>query len=72
MGTGLSIPNDIAVFGFNGLDIGQEMPQPLSTIRSNRFMIGKRAIDAVLEDPQRPDHHTTIDTGFEIVTGATA
>ena len=72
MGAGLSIPGDIAVFGFNGLDIGKEMPQPLSTIRSNRFLIGKRAIDAVLDCPQRPEHHTRIDTGFEIFAGATA
>lgn len=71
MGAGLSIPGDVAVFGFNGLDIGQEMPQPLSTIRSHRFMIGKRAIDAVLEDPQRPKQRTRIDTGFEIFPGAT-
>ena len=71
MSAGLSVPDDIAVFGFNGLDIGQELPQPLSTIRSNRFLIGKRAIDAVLESPDRPDHPTLIDTGFEVVPGAT-
>ncbi|MDN3722614.1 substrate-binding domain-containing protein [Roseibium salinum] len=39
---GISIPGDVAVFGFNGLDIGFQMPQPLSTIRSNRFLIGKK------------------------------
>lgn len=72
LGAGKSMPGDVAVFGFNGLDIGKEMPQPLSTIRSNRFLIGKHAIDAVLEAPERPDHPTKIDTGFEIFAGATA
>lgn len=71
MGAGLTIPNDIAVFGFNGLDIGREMPQSLSTIRSHRYMIGKCAIDAVLEAAERHECHTRIDTGFEIFPGAT-
>lgn len=71
MGAGLAIPEDVAVFGFNGLEIGQKLPQPLSTIRSNRFMIGKRAIDAVLECAERPGEPTIIDTGFEIFDGAT-
>ncbi|MFC6658664.1 substrate-binding domain-containing protein [Roseibium salinum] len=65
---GISIPGDVAVFGFNGLDIGFQMPQPLSTIRSNRFLIGKTAIEAMLTEPAG----TKIDTGFEIFEGGTA
>ncbi len=72
LGAGVSIPNDVAVFGFNGLDIGRELPLPLSTLRSHRFLIGKRAIETVLENPERPDTKTLIDTGFEIFEGATA
>lgn len=69
---GLSIPSDVAVFGFNGLDIGKELPQPLSTVRSNRFLIGKTAVDTVLATPERPAESTKIDTGFEIFAGETA
>ncbi len=72
MAAGISVPDDLALFGFNGLDIGRELPQPLSTIRSNRFVIGQRAVELVLSHPVRPDTPTIIDTGFEIFEGATA
>jgi LacI family gluconate utilization system Gnt-I transcriptional repressor len=72
LSAGIRVPDDLALFGFNGLDIGRELPQPLSTIRSNRFKIGQRAVEAFLESPVRPDIPSIIDTGFEIFEGATA
>ncbi len=72
MGAGISLPDQLAIFGFNGLDIGRELPQPLSTVRSNRFLIGQKAIEAILLAPERPTTKTSIDTGFEIFAGATA
>ncbi len=69
---GLRLPEDFAIFGFNGLDIGRELPQPLSTLRTNRFLIGQRAIEAILDQPERPATPAVIDTGFEIFPGATA
>ena len=62
---------DLALFGFNGLDIGQALPTPLSTIRSNRFLIGKIAAEQILAQPERGASRI-IDTGFEIVDGGTA
>ncbi|WFR99399.1 LacI family DNA-binding transcriptional regulator [Rhizobium tumorigenes] len=72
LSAGISLPDDMAIFGFNGLEIGRELPQPLSTLRSNRFMIGKKAIEAILESPERCTRPVVIDTGFEIFSGATA
>ena len=72
MGAGISLPDQLAIFGFNGLDIGRELPQPLSTVRSNRFRIGQKAIEAIMLAPERPATKTSIDTGFEIFAGATA
>ncbi|WFS04542.1 LacI family DNA-binding transcriptional regulator [Rhizobium tumorigenes] len=72
LSAGISLPDDMAIFGFNGLEIGRELPQPLSTLRSNRFMIGKKAIEAILESPERCTRPVVIDTGFEIFPGATA
>lgn len=72
LGAGISLPDQLAIFGFNGLDIGRELPQPLSTVRSNRFLIGQKAIEAILLAPERPATKTVIDTGFEIFEGATA
>lgn len=72
LGAGIRVPDDLALFGFNGLDIGRELPMPLSTIRSNRFNIGQRAVEVFLDNPIRPDCPSVIDTGFEIFAGATA
>ncbi|BCP53642.1 LacI family transcriptional regulator [Kaistia sp. 32K] len=69
---GIRLREDLALFGFNGLDIGQALPQPLSTIRSNRFLIGKTAAEMILEVPEHPGVPTIRDTGYEIIEGATA
>ena len=72
LAAGIRVPQDLALFGFNGLDIGRELPQPLSTIRSNRFKIGQRAVEVFLQNPVRPAEPSIIDTGFEVFEGATA
>lgn len=70
--TGISVPDRLALFGFNGLDIGRALPQPLSTIRSNRFLIGQKSVEIILAEPTRPERKCVIDTGFEIFEGSTA
>ncbi|MEO9227932.1 MAG: LacI family DNA-binding transcriptional regulator [Devosia sp.] len=72
LGAGIQPRQDLALFGFNGLDIGQALPTPLSTIRSNRFEIGKTAIEQLLRQRDRPTAQRTIDTGYTIIAGATA
>ena len=72
MAAGLAPRRDIALFGFNGLDIGQALPTPLSTILSNRFLIGRVAAEEILSQPSREALPRVIDTGFEIIPGATA
>jgi len=72
MGAGIRVPEGLALFGFNGLDIGRALPQPLSTIRSNRFLIGRKAVVKVLASPVRGKAGRVIDTRFAIVEGATA
>ncbi|MGV2103133.1 LacI family DNA-binding transcriptional regulator [Rhizobium sp. 21-4511-3d] len=69
---GIKIPDEMAIFGFNGLDIGRALPLPLSTVRSNRFMIGKISIEKAFESDERGKEPVRIDTGFEIFEGATA
>lgn len=68
----IAMPEDLALIGFNGLEIGQVLPKPLTTVLSNRFAIGRTAIEILLEDPKRPSQQRTIDTGFSIINGATA
>lgn len=69
---GIELPGDFAIFGFNGLDIGRALPKPLSTLRTNRYLIGRRAVEAILESPARPQGPQLIDTGFELFAGQTA
>ena len=69
---GIRPKQDLALFGFNGLDIGQALPTPLATIRSNRFLIGQIAVQTILQAATRPDQRIVIDTGYEILAGETA
>jgi len=68
LGRGITVPSDLAIFGYNGLAIGRVLPQPLSTIRTPRVEIG--AIAAQLVAQKAPSQR--VDLGFELVPGATA
>jgi LacI family transcriptional regulator, gluconate utilization system Gnt-I transcriptional repressor len=68
----IKLKDELAVFGFNGLEIGQSLPTPLSTIRSNRYLIGRVSVEKIIESPVRGVEPIVIDTGYEIVVGATA
>ncbi|MCG8510112.1 MAG: LacI family DNA-binding transcriptional regulator [Rhodospirillales bacterium] len=46
---GLAVPEDLAIAGFNGLDIGARTTPDLTTVVSPRFEMGQRAAEAVLE-----------------------
>jgi LacI family gluconate utilization system Gnt-I transcriptional repressor len=69
---GIRPKEQLALFGFNGLEIGQALPLPLSTIRSKRFQVGKLAVEKLLESRQRPVEKTIINAGYEIIEGGTA
>jgi LacI family gluconate utilization system Gnt-I transcriptional repressor len=70
MAEGIAPKTDLGLFGFNGLEIGQALPVPLSTIRSDRYRIGRLAVEHILNP--RNDAPRVIDVGFEIVAGGTA
>ncbi len=72
LGAGIRPKEDLAIFGFNGIDVGQALPTPLSTIKSNRFLVGKTAIEILLAQRDRPNERSVVDTGYHILTGATA
>lgn len=68
----IRLKEDLAVFGFNGLEIGQSLPVPLSTILSNRYLIGRIGVEKIIESPKRGADPIIVDTGYEIVRGGTA
>ncbi len=72
LGAGVKLREQLAIFGFNGLEIGDALPLKLSTIRSNRFLIGKIATEKILENLDRRFEPLVIDTGYEIISGQTA
>lgn len=69
---GIAVRDRLGLFGFNGLSIGQDLPMPLSTVRSNRFLIGKTAVEKLLDPAGTSEDDRVIDTGYEIIEGATA
>ena len=72
LAAGIAVKEELALFGFNGLDIGQAIPMPLSTVRSNRFEIGRIAAGRIIAEPRRPVETEVVNTGYEIIEGATA
>ncbi len=72
LAAGIELPRELAIFGFNGLEIGQSLPQPLSTLHPDRARIGQLAVEAILSPTHALSGGQTIDTGFAILTGATA
>ncbi|HET7085122.1 MAG TPA: LacI family DNA-binding transcriptional regulator [Rhizomicrobium sp.] len=65
---GIAVPGDLALFGYNGLDIARLTPQPLSTIRSPRVAMGEAGAKLLLSgEPSQ-----VVDLGFELIAGATS
>ncbi len=70
---GLSVPGDIAVIGFGDLDFAAYMSPPLSTVRIDRFAIGRLAAEALLTRLAGGRvARKVVDVGFEIVERATS
>lgn len=72
MSEGLRMPDDLAIFGFSAIEIGQQLPNPLSTIDSHRFDMGVAAVREILDHPERPGEPKRIDTGLTVIPGTTA
>jgi len=41
LANGITIPDRLALFGHNGLEVARLAPQPLSTLRTPRVLIGQ-------------------------------
>jgi LacI family gluconate utilization system Gnt-I transcriptional repressor len=65
---GISVPGQLALFGYNGLEIARLTPQPLSTIRTPRVAMGERGAKLLLAGGRAE----VVDMGFELITGATS
>ncbi len=72
MAEDIRTPEDLALAGFSGLEIGQAMPIPLTTIRSKRYHVGWLSADYVVRRLRGEDPPRVTDAGFELIEGATA
>lgn len=69
---GLKVPDDLAVMGFNDLDISAQIVPALTTIRSPREEMGRLAAEALLAARIGKRPRTRIDVGFRLVRRETA
>ncbi len=72
MAAGISLPDQLAIAGFNGLEIGQSLPVPLTTIASHRALIGETAAACILKRLTGEDTARMTDVGFSLVAGGTS
>jgi len=70
---GISVPDQLALAGFNGLDLRHGMPLLTSTMNAYRFEIGKRAASLILEhmSPEYTPTHEVIEYAPELEIGDT-
>jgi len=69
---GIDIPSQLALAGFNGLDVGQALPKPLTTAKTRWVELGRRAGQAVIDMINGVPMPPIVDVGFEMVAGATS
>lgn len=73
---GFSIPRDLSIVGFDGIEFGTHLAVPLTTIEQPRFEIGRKSAEAVIniiETRNAPSEHLhTILTVQLVVRSSTA
>ena len=72
MAAGIAVPERLALTGFNGLEIGEAVPQRLTTIRSPRYRIGQLAAEHILARLAGGTPPRSEDIGCEFIMGQTA
>ena len=69
---GVRIPDDIAIIGFSGLTMGQNMPLKLTTIQTKRFETGQAAANEIINRLNGKSGTPRRDMGYMLLAGETA
>lgn len=69
---GINIPDDLALASFSGLDIAAAMPQPITTVRSPRFEMGRLAGERIKDTLSGTKVKKVTDAGFSLIKGCSA
>ncbi len=72
LASGIDVPGQVAMFGFNGLDLGQALPKRLSTILTFRYDVGVSTGKAIMARIDNLEAPKQIDVGFRLIEGATS
>jgi LacI family transcriptional regulator len=54
---GLRVPDDLAIIGYDDIDFAAAAAVPLSSVRQPRELLGRTAIDLLLEEVAEPGQH---------------
>lgn len=69
LASGLDVPNEMGLLGFNGIEIGKATPIPLSSIETPRFEMGEEAAKLLLSSEEAGPR--VVDLSFNIFVGGT-
>ena len=65
----IKIPNEVAISSCGGLPIAQDLPQPITTIWTPRYDIGKQAAEYIISEDTTPK---VVNLEFKYIEGSTA
>lgn len=68
MSEGISVPEDLGLLGFNGIEIGKATPTPLSSVETPRYDMGVRAAEILLDATLEQQ---VVDLNFNVFRGGT-
>ena len=69
---GLSVPEDISVVGFDGIELGNYMSPKLTTIRQDREIIAKRSVEILLSNITKITGAVHETVPFQVIAGESA
>lgn len=61
----LSVPDDLAIVGYDDIDFAAAAAVPLTSVRQPRAQLGQAAMELLLEEAAEPDAHQHRQTVFE-------
>lgn len=68
---GIAVPEKLALVGFNGTDMGQALPLPLTSVLSKRYELGLLAGRSALDLIAGRTVPRVVDVGFDLLRGGT-
>ena len=55
--TGLSVPGDLAVVGYDDIEFAADAAVPLTSVRQPKYQLGRAAAELLLDEADRPAEH---------------